>query len=550
MEKLSIQHLKLLKEFSKKANYEEYNSNPVTCFMWNHYYEIFTEITDHYVLLLVKYPNNVAWLMPLCEECYLLDALDHMKNYSMEHNFEFIIHGITDKFKNYCERNNFPFIYTFNCDAQDYIYDIEMHKTLVGKKMQKRRNHYNAFMKEYEGCFGYRSLVKSDLELILSYMSEWIKDNEYKEDIEIEIEGIKTLFKYFDELELHGGCLFINDELKGFSIYSELSDDMIQMHVEKSDKSIRGCSVALLKYTLLDCDSKYKYMNREDDMGLDHIRKAKRDLHPTTLVKKFTAAYGHYEIIKANDSYLSSIKKLWLECFDDEDEESMNFYFNHLYDANHCYLLVHNHEIISMAQVRFMDLMKDDKVIHTPLLFGVCTSLKYQKCGYMRKIVDYVLSHYSYDFMLVQAYNWDLYRSFGFSEAYTIKCIHYESKGVFEGHICNDENHLLSIYHDFVKDKDGYRIRDIDYYKNYLIPYKSMYCEIIANDDAYIVVDKQYSLVHECCFRNKEALYKLLNKFDSIDVLCNLDNAYEIRNILMAKGDFKLNDHLFISEIM
>ena len=45
---------------------------------------------------------------------------------------------------------NIPFIYEQDIDAQDYVYDIDMHKTLSGKKMQKRRNHFNAFMKEYE----------------------------------------------------------------------------------------------------------------------------------------------------------------------------------------------------------------------------------------------------------------------------------------------------------------------------------------------------------------------------------------------------------------
>ena len=61
------------------------------------------------------------------------------------------------------------------------------------------------------------------------------------------------------------------------------------------------------------------------------------------------------------------------------------------------------------------------------------------------------LNEYNYDFMLVQAYNWDLYRSFGFNEAYTIGCIHYESKGLYEGDKCNDSYHLLSIYNDFIK---------------------------------------------------------------------------------------------------
>ena len=551
MEKLTIKHIKQLNKFSRLANYEEYNSNPVTMMMWNHYYEIYYEICENYILLLVKYPNNQAWLMPLCEEKYLIDALNHMKKYSNDHNFNFVIHGMNDKVKKICESNHYDFIYTLNVDAFDYVYDIEMHKTLSGKKMQKRRNHFNAFMKEYEGCFGYRALEKDDYQMIMEYMDEWIKSSDYQEDIEIEIEGIQTLFTYFDELKIHGGCIFINDELKGFSIYSELSDNTIQMHVEKSDKSIRGLSVALLKYTLLDCDSKYKYMNREDDMGLAHIRKAKKDLQPIYLIKKYSAIYGKKSIIKANDSHLNEIKKLWLESFSDEDVQSSDFYFNNLYDNKHTYLITCNNEIISMAQVRFLDIMKDHHIVNVPLLFGVATNKKYQGCGYMHELVNYVLNAYSYDFMLVQAYNWDLYRCFGFSEAYTTCCSFYVSNGDYDGDICNDASHLLSIYNDYISKKDGYRIRDLDYYQNYFIPYKNMYCEIIANEEAYIVVDKQHTLVHECCYRSEEALKRLLNRFDKIDVYSDLKLGYfETRNVLMAKGKFNRNDYLFISDFM
>ena len=82
-------------------------------------------------------------------------------------------------------------------------------------------------------------------------------------------------------------------------------------------------------------------------------------------------------------------------------------------------------------QVRFMDIMKDHQLVNIPLLFGVATSNKYQKCGYMRQLLEYIFSVYSYDFMLVQAYNWDVYRTFGFNEAYTIQCHNYVSEGVF-----------------------------------------------------------------------------------------------------------------------
>ncbi|MGN1344989.1 MAG: phosphatidylglycerol lysyltransferase domain-containing protein, partial [Traorella sp.] len=247
MEKLEIKHLKVLQEFSNKAHYEEYNSNPVTMFMWNHYYEIYCDIHDRYVLLLVKYPKHIAWLMPLCEEKYLKEAFEQMKKYSDENHFEMSIHGMNKRVKELSEKWGM-FVYYQNKDAQDYVYDIEMHKSLVGKKMQKRRNHYNAFMKEYQERFYFRDLVKDDFEMVMSFLDIWKLNHDHLDDIENEIVGIKTLFQYFNELKIHGGCLFIDGELKGFSMYSALSERMIQMHVEKADNSIRGLSVALLKY--------------------------------------------------------------------------------------------------------------------------------------------------------------------------------------------------------------------------------------------------------------------------------------------------------------
>ena len=93
MKKLTLENYSKLNQLSKLSNYEEYNSNIITMLMWNHYYEIYYELFDDYAVILVKYPNNCAWLMPLCEKSYLSVAFDYMKQYSYEHNFPFVVHG-------------------------------------------------------------------------------------------------------------------------------------------------------------------------------------------------------------------------------------------------------------------------------------------------------------------------------------------------------------------------------------------------------------------------------------------------------------------------
>ena len=90
--------------------------------------------------------------------------------------------------------------------------------------------------------------------------------------------------------------------------------------------------------------------------------------------------------------------------------------------------------------------MKDKKEMRVGLIFGVATNKKYQGCGYMKKLLNNVLEKYSKDFILIQAYNWDIYQSFGFQEAYTYKQSLFESRGEYNGEGCYDSKHLLSIY--------------------------------------------------------------------------------------------------------
>lgn len=549
MKKLDKEALPKLKEFSHLAQYNEYNSNVVTMVMWDHQYEVFYELHEYFALILVNYHHRYGWLMPLCEEKYLKEAFSEMENYSKKHHLAYEIHGMNQKLKTFCEQNDIHFVYHNDINAQDYVYDIEMQRSLSGKKMQKRRNHFNAFIKEYKDRFVYQPLRKEDREIVFEFLEIWKNNHADPKAIENEMIGIARLFDWFDELQLKGGCIYIDGKLTAFSIYSELSDTMIQMHVEKADHAIRGLYVAILKYTLMDCDEKYLYLNREDDLGLESLRKAKSDLHPIFKIKKYVAYQGETKIIKASDEYYDQIKKLWLDSFPDEDEASTDFYFTNLYKPENTSLLVHESKVICMLQIREMELFKDGKIQKSALIVGVATNPYYQGCGYMRQLMDHVLEQSQYPFICIQAYNWELYQSFGFSTAYTHIYSHFVRLGEAEGKLCKDSLHLLNLYQQYTQNKDGYRIRDLSYYENYLLPYKQMDSEIWANEKAYLIVNQEHTLVSECIYTDKQALISLLNHFEEINVCSDIDFGNGIiRNSMMVKGDFERNASLFISE--
>lgn len=210
-----------------------------------------------------------------------------------------------------------------------------------------------------------------------------------------------------------------------------------------------------------------------------------------------------------------------------------------------------------MLQVRQFPALKKNQKLTAGFIVGVATHPYYKKSGYMKQLLNHVLSLNIADFWCLQAYDWNLYRSFGFHEAYVLKKTMLQFDEIIEKMPpCHDAKHLLNLYQLYIVDKDGARIRDLDYYENYFIPYMSIEGTIYANDEAYIVVyeNENEVIIHEAIYTNKDALISLLHMFHHpilySDIYLELEGESEIVNSMMVKDDFELNDHLFIREFL
>lgn len=531
MKKLEPGDYQTLQHFLKLADYCEYNSNLVTMVMWNHLYEIQIEKHEHFVLLLVNYHHRLGWLMPLCEKQYRRKAIDAMKQYSEENHLAFEIHSMTHEFKQWCEEEKIDFVYHYNYDAQDYVYDVTQQATLAGKKMQKRRNHYNAFINEYQNRFYLETLSEKHFPQIKEFLKEWQNDHSYSDTINAETIGIQKLFEQYETLDYHGCCLFIDNKLQAFIIASYLSDDTVEIHVEKANRNIRGLYVAVLKHYLMTLPDNVKYVNREDDMGLPELRKAKTDMKPVKKIAKYTAYYGSTKIMKADNSWLASIQKLWIDNFPDETQASTDFYFKHLYQEKNTWLLVHERQLISMLQIRPMNISLQGKAVEIPFIAGVATHPYYQHCGYMKKLLNHVLKTYqAADDVYLQAYDWDLYKPFGFKiNCWMRKTTVEKTDSIPTGKLIEtkDASLLLSCYQKFTADKDGYRIRTLEEYQNYYLPYAALDSKIYLykqNDKITgcftVSMHDSHLLVQECYVENNHILNEMLTclNHDSITV--------------------------------
>ena len=106
-------------------------------------------------------------------------------------------------------------------DSFDYIYDYEKITTLTGKKLQKKRNHVNAFKKEYEGRYQYCTIADCHLDACLDVLEKWEHTKEDMQDDEYlhnEYLGIKFLLQNYHDLPIKGGCVYIDGKIEAFAL--------------------------------------------------------------------------------------------------------------------------------------------------------------------------------------------------------------------------------------------------------------------------------------------------------------------------------------------
>ena len=270
----------LVMEYLNRAKYIESNHNIVNMIMWRFYFPLWICVQEEYLCLIGKHKNQWFMYMPLCEERYFKQAVLCTKQYFENAGIPFVMSCFTYLQAQMVKDCLGDMEIIEDRDGFDYMYTIEQLRTLSGKKLQKKRNHLNAFYKEYD------NIDDHNMQECLSFLEQWKNDEDNLMLLE-EKKGIKEVFRLWKQLPCSGGLLRIDNEVKAFIISSPLYDNVVQMNVEKADVSIRGCYQAIMVEHIKACLNEYEYVNREDDMGLESLRQAKMAYNPCSFISKY-----------------------------------------------------------------------------------------------------------------------------------------------------------------------------------------------------------------------------------------------------------------------
>ena len=431
--------------------------------------------------------------------------------------------------------------------------------------MQKRRNHYNAFLKNYPQYI-YRDLdTKEDFDIILNCLNKWeTNKDDLSESMTSEIFGIMYLLSSKKLLNFKVGGIFIDDVMEAFIIASQLKHQTIQIHVEKANKNIRGLYPAILKEMLDHHFPNELYINREEDMGLENLKKSKQSLHPIKMIHKYKITEKSFMIQQPSDEEKQQIIDLWKICFQDETEKSTNYYFNNLYHKENTYVLKQKNKIISVLQIVPMTIHLQNQNQQCYFILGVCTHPLYQGQGVMKKLLNHVLTLYHDKRIYLQAYNPKIYYKFGFDVSHLHQKIEIDNNILYKERlsISSNSNLLKDYYQIFVKNFDEYRIRDNDYWEQFIKRCHAFDDRIvIIQNYGYMVYheDENSVYISEFIYLNNEAILHLLNYFYSFkksifvecDLKANIPGEKKKITAMMCLSLEKdeINDNKFVNEI-
>ncbi len=177
-------------------------------------------------------------------------------------------------------------------DSCDYIYSIEKLAALPGRKYQRKRNHVNRFYQDHPDC-KIAEIDEAMLPAVKAMAQSWYEKRmaaDPQGDFHMEQVALNRAIEKWPELGLEGLVLTENGQIIAMTAGSFLNDATFDVHFEKALDE--GAYAAINQAFAQHLHTKYpdlQWLNREDDMGIAGLRKAKLSYHPDRLVVKFWA---------------------------------------------------------------------------------------------------------------------------------------------------------------------------------------------------------------------------------------------------------------------
>ena len=288
--KIEITDFDKINPILKEYNVENCDHCFFTMLIWSFRHDVEFTIIENTLFMRTKGDNSYWYLSPVGQLSFeksvqiIIDdaklknyrikifAMDEVQKLIMQQNFG-------DRFEIIEDRDSF-----------DYIYKTEDLSSLPGKNYQKKRNHCSRFERDYPE-YTFNAITSENVDKAKDFIREWCCRNNCDESLGLysERKGIIEILDNIDKTDVLGAFIETKDGVVALTLASPINDSMVDIIVEKGFHEVTGAYAVINRDFARNCLQSYQYINREDDMGQENLRKAKLSYFPHEIRTKYLA---------------------------------------------------------------------------------------------------------------------------------------------------------------------------------------------------------------------------------------------------------------------
>lgn len=261
-------------------------------FLWKDSWKIEVCILEDLLLLRGRQMDGRRFFFPPVMRNFsrIAEGMDHCIAACRQEGEAFLMYGVNERIVQLL-RYNCPNCFRIEEDRNnfDYVYNTSDLITLQGSKYHAKRNHINKMRSTIDADYEHMSdeLIEP---CFASYML-WYEKRQaegFDPSLEDEKNAVRLALDNWKELDFDGGALLINGRVEAFSLGERcMHTDTAIIHIEKANTEYAGLYALINQQTAQNVFSDMQYLNREEDMGIPGLRRAKESYHPCKMIRKF-----------------------------------------------------------------------------------------------------------------------------------------------------------------------------------------------------------------------------------------------------------------------
>lgn len=261
-----------------------------TVYMWSgcDYHMQLAHEGDFFVLSMGRKNPTFRAPVGIGDDAAFCAAVDKLSQYVRQNGWELVFHRISRPAMERLTRL-YPdrFVVLEDRDNADYVYERDALANLSGKKYHGKRNHISAFERAFPD-WRFEVITRSNIADCAAINEPWFAERLLiDKSAADELCAVKRGLEHYFELGFFGGILYVGDRPAAYSFGEYANDECFVTHIEKALSEFPG-AYTVINNQMARALEGVKYINREEDMGLEGLRKAKLSYHPAMLYEKFT----------------------------------------------------------------------------------------------------------------------------------------------------------------------------------------------------------------------------------------------------------------------